>query len=56
VGPQTKNATEPVTVPLGPVRVALSVIEVWSTTALVALTCVTIVGIGRTPDALSERS
>jgi hypothetical protein len=56
VGPQTKKATEPVTVPFGPVRVAKSVIEVWLTMAVVALTCVTIVGSGRTPEALSARS
>ena len=38
VGPQTKKATVPVTVPLGPVSVARSVIEVWLTIAVVLLT------------------
>ena len=56
VGPQTRKATEPVTVPFGPVRVAKSVIEVWFTTAVVALTWVAIIGSGRTPEALSARS
>jgi len=51
-----KKATDPVTVPLGPVRVAVSVIEVWPTMAVVLLTWVVIVGIGKTADALSERS
>ena len=56
VGPQTKKATEPVTVPFGPVRVARSLIEVWPTIAVVALTCVTIVGSGKTPEAFKARS
>jgi hypothetical protein len=56
VGPQTKKATDPVTVPFGPVRVARSVIEVWLTTAVVPLTWVVIVGSGRTPEAWSARS
>ena len=56
VGPQTKKATDPVTVPFGPVRVAVSVMEVWLTIAVVALTCVTIVGSGRTPEAFKARS
>src|SRR5262245_13158161 len=56
VGPQTKNATEPVTVPFGPVRVAWSVIDVTPTVAVVELTCVTMVGSGKTPEALRARS
>ena len=56
VGPQTEKATEPVTVPFGPVRVAWSVMDVTPTVAVVELTCVTIVGSGRIPDAFMARS
>src|SRR4051794_39979925 len=56
VGPQTENATEPVTVPLGPVRVAWSVTDVTPTVAVVELTCVTTVGSGRMPEAFMARS
>src|SRR4051794_28086552 len=56
VGPQTENATEPVTVPLGPVRVAWSVMDVTPTVAVVELTCVTIAGSGRMPEAFRARS
>ena len=56
VGPQTKNATVPVTVPFGPVSVAVSVMDVTPTTAVVLLTCVTIAGSGKTPEAFNARS
>ncbi len=51
VGPQTKKSTDPVTVPFGPVRVAVSVMVSRLTTAVVLLTWVEMVGSGRTPEA-----
>src|SRR5215470_14349314 len=58
VGPQTKNATEPVGAgcPFGPVSVAVSVMEVRPTVAAVELTWVTMVGSGNTPEALRALS